>query len=326
MTARAVDFTRSYIITMRPYLLFVSGITGIVGLSLGPSLGIGAAVTPAIAFFLSYGFGQALTDCFQLDTDSLSSPYRPLVQGRLSRRQVVVVSLTGLALCGAILIQLHPLNAPLAGLTVFGLATYTFFKRRWWGGPFYNGWIVALLVLMGSLAAAGAGALPGAPPASLQWSIGLAGALIVAFFGYANFVLTGYYKDISADRATGYQTLPVRFGLKPAAAVSDGFAILALCGVLVAVLTHLAPWTWALVPALASVAAGTVAAAVAQVRLHGVRHEAGAHRAIAPVVHAYVLWLAGLSALHRPTWAPALLAFYLAFAVTLARRPEKEQI
>lgn len=144
MISHALAFTRSYIITMRPYLLFVSGITGIVGLALGPSIGIGATAIAALAFFLSYGFGQALTDCFQLDTDSLSSPYRPLAQGRLGRREVLVVSLTGLGCCGAILIYLHPLNAPLAGLTVLGLATYTFFKRRWWGGPCYNAWIVAL--------------------------------------------------------------------------------------------------------------------------------------------------------------------------------------
>ena len=41
----------------------------------------------------------------------------------------------------------------------------------------------------------------------------LAGAALLAvFFGYANFVLAGYFKDVDADRATGYHTLPVVFG------------------------------------------------------------------------------------------------------------------
>ena len=40
-----------------------------------------AAVLIGLAFFVSYGFGQALTDCFQTDTDALSAPYRPLVRG-----------------------------------------------------------------------------------------------------------------------------------------------------------------------------------------------------------------------------------------------------
>ena len=323
MTTRALlAFARSYVITMRPYLLYVSGITGIAGLALGPAIGVGAALAAAAAFFLSYGFGQALTDCFQLDTDSLSAPYRPLVQGRLSRRQVLVVSLAGLLLCGVILIRLHPLNALFAAFTVMGLATYTYFKRRWWGGPFYNAWIVALLVVMGYLAAVGAGA----PRVPTQWPTGLTGMLIVAFFGYANFVLTGYYKDISADRATGYHTLPVTFGLELSAIVSDGFAILALTGVLVAALPRLTGLAWSVLLASAFVGAGTIAATIAQIRLHRVRDETHAHVAIVPVVHAYVLWLAGLSLLYRPTWAPALLAFYAAFAVTMARRPEREQI
>ncbi|MBI2403092.1 MAG: UbiA family prenyltransferase [Gemmatimonadetes bacterium] len=319
-------FVRWYVITMRPYLLFVSGITGILGLALGPAIGLSSALLAGSAFFLSYGFGQALTDCFQLDTDSLSAPYRPLVQGRLSRRQVLVVSLAGLLFCGALLIRLHPLNALFAGLTVFGLATYTFFKRRWWSGPFYNAWIVALLVVMGYLAAVGADAAPGVQRLLLGWPTGLTGALIVAFFGYANFVLSGYYKDISADRATGYRTLPVRFGLRPSAVVSDGFAVLALAGVLVAGVPQLPGWTWSMLPAVAFVAAGSVAATAAQIRLHRVRDEGDAHVAIVPAVHAYVLWLAGLATLYQPDWAPALLVLYAAFAVTMARRPETEQI
>ena len=76
-------FARDYAVTMRPHLLFVSGITGITGLALAPPLPFAATALLCVAFFLSYGFGQALTDCFQLDTDALSSPYRPLVRGTI---------------------------------------------------------------------------------------------------------------------------------------------------------------------------------------------------------------------------------------------------
>jgi len=78
-------FIRAYIITMRPYLMFVSGATTIVGMSFATELGITKAILIFIAGFLSYGFGQALTDCFQIDTDSISSPYRPLTQGIVNR-------------------------------------------------------------------------------------------------------------------------------------------------------------------------------------------------------------------------------------------------
>src|SRR5512136_2953220 len=99
-TARAhrllsTDFLAAYLTTMRPYLLFVSGITGIAGMSLVPGVMGPAAIAIFIATFLSYGFGQALTDCFQIDTDSLSAPYRPLTQGFIGRRHVLLVSIVG---------------------------------------------------------------------------------------------------------------------------------------------------------------------------------------------------------------------------------------
>ncbi|MGB5289679.1 MAG: hypothetical protein WBN42_14415, partial [Ignavibacteriaceae bacterium] len=77
----SLRFLKAYIITMRPYLMFVSGVTGIVGMSFAASRDPIKTSLIFIASFLSYGFGQALTDCFQIDTDSISSPYRPLTQG-----------------------------------------------------------------------------------------------------------------------------------------------------------------------------------------------------------------------------------------------------
>jgi geranylgeranylglycerol-phosphate geranylgeranyltransferase len=322
MSARPVArLVRAYIVTMRPYLLFVSGITGLAGLALGPATGAGRTWLAGGAFFLSYGFGQALTDCFQMDTDALSAPYRPLVRGRLARGPVLGTSLGGLLLCGLILVSYHPANGALALLAVGGLATYTWFKRRWWGGPFYNAWIVALLVVMGYVVAAGWHATD-------RVSDGLGGLLLLAFFGYANFVLTGYYKDIPADRATGYRTLPVVFGLGVSALVSDAFAVAALCGAALAarpavVAGPISP-SYVIGPLLLS--AGVVTTVVGQVRLHRVRSAATAYRAIVPVVHAYVLLLAGVTSLHRPGWSASLLVFYAAFALALARRPEREQI
>ena len=69
---------------MRPYLLFVSGASGLVGLALADSLVGPSLLVAALPFFLSYGLGQAITDTFQTDTDALSSPYRPLVRGAIS--------------------------------------------------------------------------------------------------------------------------------------------------------------------------------------------------------------------------------------------------
>jgi hypothetical protein len=66
-------FARAYVDTMRPYLLFVSGVTGVVGLSLAPGVPTSDAIALGLVFFVSYGFGQALTDCFQLAVGAISA-------------------------------------------------------------------------------------------------------------------------------------------------------------------------------------------------------------------------------------------------------------
>ena len=184
----SVGFLKGYFITMRPYLLFVSGITGIVGLSLGPDISTIKIILVFLASFLSYGFGQALTDCFQIDTDTLSSPYRPLIQGLISKGNVLIVSIFGLTFCVSIFGYYNPTNLLLGTLAGIGLYTYTYFKKKWWAGPFYNSWIVAVLFFM----AFNTHKLMKSEINSAT----LIYALIAVFFGYANFVLTGYFLNI----------------------------------------------------------------------------------------------------------------------------------
>ena len=313
-------FLRAYVVTMRPYLLFMSGITGLVGLALAPQISVGWTLLFGAAFFGAYGFGQALTDCFQMDTDQLSSPYRPLVRGAIRRQDVLWVSLAALAGTGALLVIHQPWNLLLAALGVVGLVTYTPFKRRWWGGPFYNAWIVVVLCLMGYLSGVGTAG------ASVQWTPLLARTLLTVLFGYANFVLTGYFKDVSADRATGYRTLVVVAGFRTAARVSDVLAGLTLASAAsawwcAAVNVPHVSWT-----AVLFGLAGVGATLVAQLQLHAVREEAESHHAIALVVHAYQLLLSGIAVLLRPAWALPLVLFYLGFVIVLRARPARDQI
>lgn len=316
----SLKFVRAYFITMRPYLLFVSGITGIAGMAFSPTVSSTQSLCIGLASFLSYGFGQALTDCFQIDTDSLSSPYRPLTKGTITRAQVLSVSLAGLFLCISILGSYNPVTLPLGLLAGIGLATYTPFKRRWWAGPFYNAWIVGLLCIIGSLAAGGSGTLL----VSGRYLLGL----LTVFFGYANFVLAGYFKDIEADRQTGYRTLPVVRGRGVSRVVSDVFAAIAAGSSL---LFLAAPMTGkdpslAGVGTFAFLSGGIVAAVSGQFLLHRVKTDKEAHPAIALTVHSYVLLLCALASSMKPGWTVPLAIFYLAFVLVLRIRPERNQI
>jgi 4-hydroxybenzoate polyprenyltransferase len=314
----STKFVAAYVVTMRPYLLFVSGITGIAGMAFAPGLTTSIAIPIALASFLSYGFGQALTDCFQIDTDSISAPYRPLTQGQITQRQVLAVSLIGLCACVAVFALLNPLNLALGILSAAGLATYTHFKRRWWGGPWYNAWIVSVLFSMGYCA--GSGKPLQAPRNGFYFTLG------AVFCGYANFVLAGYFKDIDADAKAGYNTFPVVFGRAAAAIGSDLFA----AGMWVSVIGFFYSAQGIIIPlnllTILFLAGAAIATLRGQMLLHRVTTDEASHPAIGLVVHSYILSLAAVSNVLYPAWGVTLLGFYLLFVLTLKARPSRSQI
>ena len=300
--------------------MFVSGITGAAGMSFIESISPGRALLLFLASFLSYGFGQALTDCFQTDTDSLSSPYRPLVRGLITTKQLASVSISGLFLCVFVFSISNPVNLLLGMLGATGLATYTAFKRRWWSGPFYNAWIVVVLFLMANNAILHS--------FSLERDYAFFAAIAAVLFGYANFVLGGYFKDIEADRATGYNTMPVVWGRRMSALVSDVLAVIA-SGATVGALAGMVGGDIGILP-LATImlclGGGVTASIMAQIRLHGVTRDAGAHAAIVPLVHAYVLLLSAIVCAQKPAWAIPLAIHYVLFVAIMRSRPEQSQI
>jgi geranylgeranylglycerol-phosphate geranylgeranyltransferase len=314
------SFVRHYITTMRPYLMFVSGVTGIAGISTLSDVPAFQRLLVFMASFLSYGFGQALTDCFQTDTDALSSPYRPLTQGIISRGRVLVVSIIGLIGCISVFAFYNPANLIVGTLAGGGLVTYTWFKRRWWGGPFYNAWIVAALCLMAYFT--------GTHDPLSAFSAPFVWILWTVFFGYANFVLVGYAKDTAADRATGYRTLPVVFGRRMTAVASDVLAVMTLACILVAIklLARTSHSMVSLLPATAFGAAGIIQLLLAQMRHHTLRDDGHAYRAIGPVVSSYIALLCSIACLARPEWSVFLVLYYAAYLCTMQTRPAQHQI
>ena len=315
-------FWRAFGVTMRPYLCFVSGSAGLVGLALAHGVGPGAFAAAFAALFLTYGLGQALTDVFQTDTDALSSPYRPLTQGRITRAQVLAVSLTGLGACGLVLAALSLWTVPLSLLAVFGLVAYTWFKRRWWGGPLWNAWVVAVLPAIGYLAGGGS-------PHALAADPLLRSAMLSVLFSYAVFVLLGYFKDIAADRATGYRTLVVVAGWRTAALVSLGFAVAAVAASAWLV-GRLGAFSGAgpasLAVALPLWLSGAMALIGAHPHMLRLRGEREAHRAIAWTVRGFILLHLGEAAIGLPGLVIPALVFYGCFELVLARRPERSQV
>ena len=316
-----LQFWRAYWITMRPYLLFVSGVAGMTGVALADSPAYPGIFLAFICFFFSYGFGQALTDCFQIDTDSLSSPYRPLVKGIIRRSSVMAISLFGLLGSCIILFHLNPLNLVFGLVATVGLLTYTWFKRRWWGGPFWNAWIVGMLPVMGFYSFSNKGLDSGQATVFVL-------ILTTTLFRYANFVLMGYFKDISADRASGYFTFNVVFGWRASAFDSDVLAavsVLSTALVIYLTLSHdykIFLKAVALLPFIAAI----IVLVAAQINIHKIRDE---HLAFAPIEHVVrgfiLLHLAEILVL-KPHWMITAAVFYMIFEIVLMHRPMKEQV
>jgi len=316
----SADFLKAYVITMRPYLMFVSGITGIAGLAYSNDLNILTTALICMASFLSYGFGQALTDCFQIDTDSISSPYRPLTQGIVSKNHFLIISVLGLLFCVTVFAINNPINILLGFAAGLGLTTYTYFKKKFWSGPFYNAWIVGLLCIIAFMC--------GENKVGNIINSGFYLVVLSIFFGYANFVLSGYFKDIEADRITGYNTLPVKYGRKISAYISDLFAFLMILfgGVILLHEVQDSGLTHSLILPLLFLIASLILAIIGQVLLHRVQSDDEAHPAIALVIHSYILQFSGLALLKKPDWLVILIIFYTGFNFVLKFRPAKSQI
>lgn len=309
------SFWKAYFIQMRPYLLFVSGVAGATGIAMSSVQAIPGSGSwlGFIPFFLGYGFGQALTDCFQTDTDRLSAPYRPLSKGIISVKSVMMVSITGLMLSGLLLWWLHPMSFLLSLLAVGGLATYSIVKKRFWfGGPFYNAWIVALLPAMGYFT--------GRPRDQWQFDADGYVVLLVSFFSYANFVLIGYLKDVEADRATHYKTFPVVFGWYRTILAGDVFVLLTL---------FFFWWQseYVFLELIFGIA-GSLVIIAGQVDAHRSekQDEQAALVPILATVRGFILLQLSMILRFQPDYYPLVIVYYLLFEWALFKRPSKYQV
>ena len=152
--------------------------------------------------------------------------------------------------------------------------------------------------------------------------------LSAVFFGYANFVLVGYFKDIEADRQTGYNTLPVVFGRRTSSVVSNVFGLLAIISAILVFTYSLSPEELLhnKIFALLILAAGIIGMILCQIFVHFIKSDDESSKAINLSVHAYILLLAALVVLNKIEWLIPMIIFYILFNLTIAFRPSKNQI
>ena len=305
-------FWKAYFVQMRPYLLYVSGIAGLSGMAMGTNAGTSLwKMLAFIPFFLGYGFGQALTDCFQTDTDKLSAPYRPLSRGVISISSVLIVSITGLCFSGLILYFVSFDSFLLCVLSVIGLASYSYVKKHFWvAGPFHNAWIVALLPMMGYFTVEHVKGFPSH----------FSSYIALTFFSYASFVLIGYLKDTGADKATGYKTFPVVFGWDKTIIAGDLFAIVSLALF----------WWHGDKNIYEIIAGGSASIILLKGQLYGHftkrKNEKAALYPILSTVKSFILFHIAIVVHFQSQWWLVMLIYYVFFEIALYRRPARYQV
>jgi 4-hydroxybenzoate polyprenyltransferase len=143
-----------------------------------------------------------------IDARNPRTAMREIPRGALARWQVVLFCLGSLALFLVAVYQLAPIVGWLWPIPVAGFVVYPYLKRATWLSHFWLGAVLGLAPL-GAWAAV---------ENDLPWQAWLLGAAVAVWI--AGFDILYALYDFELDRAQGLHSLPARFGISAAFAVS----------------------------------------------------------------------------------------------------------
>lgn len=112
-----------------------NGAIAALGLLLGVAVAVGASgfsvdiyqlILGAIIVILFVGAGNSLNDYFDIETDRIAHPARPLVAGTISRTTALFSASVMFAICFILSIFLNPLSLALVGFAILGMISYEY--------------------------------------------------------------------------------------------------------------------------------------------------------------------------------------------------------
>lgn len=206
-------FTRAYIVSMRPYYSFITGIAGWIGVAFYQFREPAQASAWRNALilcllFLSWGVNQIINDWLGLPEDRLNAPHRPMVTGELPVRPAVLLSGGLLAIVIGVSWWLNPWSVIPVVIGVLLNVLYEYAKAWSLAGNAVFGLSIAMCSAYGFLAA---GPLPTPVFTTSRISVFLLVAILNGLMTYYT-----YFKDYAGDRAAGKFTFVVRYGLQVA--------------------------------------------------------------------------------------------------------------
>lgn len=214
------DTVFSYIKSMRPYLFFISGMAGWLGIIFsGTASSVGRTIVVLSVVFIGWGVNQVINDLLGLKEDKINAPHRPLVTGELPARQAIMLSIIFFILGGLITFLLNP-KALILYLSVFILnIVYEYSKEIPLLGNIIFGILIAPCVYYGAMCMNNKG-LEILFDKTLSF---LTVAVVLINFVVAFFT---YYKDFIGDKVTGKNTIIVYLNPEKAKHLNFGIILL----------------------------------------------------------------------------------------------------
>ncbi|NJD77865.1 MAG: hypothetical protein FIB08_12350 [Candidatus Methanoperedens sp.] len=210
----------------RPYNLFVPGAVGFCGAILAyggfPPLDLllMATLFPA----LLWAAGQLINDYLNYEEDSIGKPFLPLPSGRVSKQEVMLVSVTTFLLVVAITARYSVTGAVIALIFIVGTTLYSAgFKKKGVFGNILFGAMVASCLVIGASISAG----------KINELIYLVFFAIIVNHSSQN--LVGTFKDLEVDAKTRANTVIQIKGVHVSILYALAISTLAL-------ILSLAPW------------------------------------------------------------------------------------
>jgi 4-hydroxybenzoate polyprenyltransferase/geranylgeranylglycerol-phosphate geranylgeranyltransferase len=206
---------------MRPYTLLWCGLVSLAGASLryGDIPPIRIALLVFFIPILGWIAGLYLADYYDKTLDAIQKPHRPIPSGRISSREALIVG-AAYAIIGLGLTFLLPLiNIVLvfiAGTLVLCYAKYT--KAKGLLGNFNRGAMTVMTYLFGVFSIDTTSAIP----------VSLLMLSLVFFFHDTNSNIIGAIRDVHGDKAGGYATTPVKYGIRLTLIISVTLTIMYL--------------------------------------------------------------------------------------------------
>jgi len=221
-----IKFLRAYIISMRLYYSFITGIAGWIGVAYyqfvakteglrGTSEYIKTIETPTpvekmlvilVMLFLSWGINQIINDFLGLKEDRINAPERPMVTGELNPVYALFLSIT---LMIAILLITWFYLEPIAIYPLIIGATlniiYEYAKGYGILGNIVFGIMISMCGLFGFFASG---------PMEVLFTKSRVSALVLIAIMNGLMTYYTYFKDFAGDQAAGKRTVVVKYGLE----------------------------------------------------------------------------------------------------------------